>query len=187
MNGTGEWYIKLINLKQKDGYKFMYKNYFPSLCRFSSRLTNLPNESEDLVQDLFLRLWKSKITFPTEKALASYLYLAVKNASLNLLRDRARKQSVETINLKQLKELESDSVGIQQLMIEEEVSRIVYTAINKLTPERKNVILLSLKGLSNQEIAQQIGISINTVKSLKLRTYESLRRDLKPAFCMFFL
>lgn len=184
MSDSCEWYIKLINLKHKDGYKFLYKNYFPSLCRFSSRLTNLPDESEDLVQNIFLRLWKSKITFPSEKAMISYLYLAVKHASLNLIRNRAKMQSIDH---KKIDETESDSFEIHKAMIEEEVSRLVHVAINKLTPERKNVILLSLRGLSNQEIAQQIGISINTVKTLKLRTYRSLRRELKPAFCMFFM
>jgi len=187
MGNTVSWYIKLINLKNKDGYKYLYKNYYPSLCRFSSLLIGNLEESKDLVQECFIRLWRSDAKFENEKALSAYLYLSVKNAGLNVLRQRVKMRKASEEDLKKLEELELDSKNIQQIMIEEEVSRLVYEAVNKLSPERRNVILLALEGLTNQEIAQQIGISTNTVKSLKLRTYQTLRKDLEPAFCMFFL
>ena len=187
MSVACNWFVQLINLKKKDGYKYLYTNYYPSLCRFSVRITQNLSESEDLVQDCFVKLWKGKVTFETEKAMVSYIYTSVRNASLNVIRDRARRKGEPGQDRTHLDTLEFNGASIQQIMIEEEVARLVYAAINKLSPERKSVIMLALDGLSNQEIARHIGISINTVKSLKLRTYRTLRKELEPAFCMFFM
>nr|WP_319571153.1 sigma factor [uncultured Draconibacterium sp.] len=63
MNVSGDHVLELVNLKRKDGFKYLYDYFFPSLCRFSYRITKSLSESEDIIQELFVRLWKSDVKF----------------------------------------------------------------------------------------------------------------------------
>ncbi|MDX8338937.1 RNA polymerase sigma factor [Draconibacterium sp. IB214405] len=182
MNASDDHVIELVNLKRKDGYKYLYDYFFPSLCRFSYRITNCLSESEDIIQELFVKLWNSDVKFNSKSALISYLYLSAKNASLNALRNSGRKRTADGVELSLLEKVENGDPSIQQIMIEEEVHRQIYNAIYELSPERRKIILLSMQGFTNSEIAKIAGISINTVKSLKLRSYGILRTSLRPAF-----
>ena len=171
--------IKKINLKKLEGYKYLYDNYYPSLCNFSSRFFKQKSDAEDVVQDVILNLWKSSSNFNSIKALTAYLYNSVKNASLNAIRNDAKWADIDISNHNDLKNLRINEKSVLQVIIEEEYYRQIYVAINKLSPERKNVILLSMDGLTNKEIAEKAGISVNTVKTLKLKAYRFLRTELE--------
>ena len=85
--------------------------------------------------------------------------------------------------------LKTEEKSIQDVLIEEEYYRQIHLAINRLTPERKKVILSFMEGLSNKEIAQRAGVSINTVKTLKFKAYCFLRQELEVPvyFSLIFL
>jgi len=187
MMTSGEQILHLVNLKKLDGFQYLFENFYPTLCRFSYRITGSRTESEDLVQNFFMKLWNSDVQFHSHKAMISYFYQSVKNSSLNVVRNQRKFSDFTEGAYEMLDRLESKERTMQQTMIEEETYRLVYAAINKLSPERKQVMMLSLEGHTNTEIAEISGISINTVKSLKLRSYRSLRKELQPAFCMFFM
>lgn len=182
MNVSNDHVLELVNLKSKEGFKYLYDYFFPSLCRFSYRITKCLSESEDIVQELFVRLWKSDVKFPSERALVSYLYISAKNASLNAIRNAEKAKKAEKAEMNELEKIDNGDISFQQIMIEEEVHRQVYTAIYELSPERRNIILLSMQGFTNSEIAKIKGISINTVKTLKIRSYRVLRDSLRPTF-----
>lgn len=178
--------IDLINLKKADGYKYLYDNFYSSLCSFSSKILNNSSQSEDLVQEVFIRLWKSKSSFPNLKALTAFLFISVKNASLNYQRNNFGKIKLNITDETIWNEIEIDDKSVIQLIIEEEYYRQVYAAINKLSPKRRNVLLLSMEGLSYKEIADKTGISVNTVKTLKQNAYKFLREELEYPVLLFF-
>lgn len=171
--------IEQINLKELEGYKYLYDNYYSSLCNFASKFFKQKTDAEDVVQDVILNLWKSNSNFNSIKALTAYLYNSVKNASLNAIRNDAKWADIDISNHSDVKNLRINEKSVQQVIIEEEYYRQIYVAINKLSPERKNVILLSMDGLTNKEIAEKAGISVNTVKTLKLKAYRFLRNELE--------
>lgn len=172
-----------INQKKLTGYEFIYKKYYAVLCSFCTRFSIQNANAEDIVQDVILSLWKSDSKFNSFKALASYLYNSVRNASLNALRNS--KMSMADVSNEHFQSLMTDNKSILDLMIEEEYFRQIHIAIRSLTPERKRIILLFMKGLTNKEIAERIGISINTVKTLKIKAYRDLREKLKlPALLL---
>lgn len=179
MDYSEEIIIKQINLNKIEGYKYLYDNYYSSLCNFSSRFFKQKANSEDVVQDVFLKLWKSNARFNSIKALTSYLYLSVKNASLNAIRNDSKLSDIDISNNSDVQSLRIEDKSIEQTLIEEEYCRQIYNAIGKLSVERKNVILLSMEGLANKEVAEKAGISINTVKTLKLKSYRFLRNELE--------
>ena len=134
-----------------------------------------------------MRLWKGDSTFDSIKALASFLYLSVKNASLNATRNRAKWSGNDVFDDEDFINLKIEEKTIEQLLIEEEFYRQIYVAINKLSRERKEVILLSMEGYTNKEIADKTGVSVNTVKTLKLKAYRLLRDTLEPSALAFLL
>lgn len=71
--------------------------------------------------------------------------------------------------------------------VQEELIRQIYVFIEELPEERKKIILLSLKGHSGNEIAEILGISINTVKTQKNRCFKYLREKLKDSVLLFLI
>ena len=177
--------IEQINLKKKEGYKFLYDTYYSSLCNFSSNFLNQKATAEDVVQDVIMNLWRGDANFNSEKALTAYLYNSVKNASLNAIRNNTKWSGIDISNINESGSLRIKDKTIQQIIIEEEYYRQIYVAISKLSPERKKVIMLSMKGLTNQKIADKSGVSVNTIKTLKLKAYRFLRTELElPALLL---
>ncbi len=177
--------IGLINKKKLEGYKYLFDCYYPSLCSYSSRFLNYKSDSEDIVQDVFLRLWKSKAKFNSTTALSSYLYNSVKNACLNAIRNNSKMSDISIDEIKDNNILKIDDKSVEQIIIEEEYYRQIYVTINKISPQRKNIILLSMEGFTNKEIANKTGVSINTVKTLKLKAYRFLKEELKLVLFVF--
>ncbi len=171
--------INLINRKKSEGYKYLFDHYYFSLCSYSLRFVKNKQDAEDIVQDVFLRLWKGTAKFDTSSSLKAFLYLSVKNASLNHLRYLAKFLN-EGFDGKHTLDIQLEVTSVEQILIEEEYFRHIYLGICKLSPERKKIILLSMKGLANKEIAQSLGVSINTIKTLKRKAYQFLRCELSP-------
>ena len=179
MKQSDDLYIEQINLKKPGSYKYLYDNYYSALCSFASRFFNQQKDTQDIVQDVFLKLWKSNSTFNSSKALTSYLYLSVKNATLNVIRNDSKWSGIDISDNADTHDLRVEDKTIDQIIIEEEFYRYIYVAINKLSPERERVILLSMEGLSNKEISGEMGISVNTVKTLKLKAFRFLRGEIE--------
>ncbi|WP_066220096.1 RNA polymerase sigma factor [Formosa haliotis] len=152
-------------------FKGIFDRLFPHLCLLASRILKSEAKGKDVAQEAFVKLWERDTEeFKNEKALQAYLYVLVKNASISQLR-KENKVSSTTLD-------EGLSVGQQSFLNEilrEETYKLLYDAIQELSPQAEQVVQLALKGLSNQEIADQLNISINSVKTVKKRAYAKLR------------
>ena len=177
-----------INQKELIGYKYIYDKYYASLCSFCTRFSIQKTDAEDIVQDVILSLWRSRSKFNSFKALTTYLYCSIKNASLNTLRKNSKMSVLDIADCFQ--DLQNNAKSIQDILIEEEYYRQIHVAINNLNPKRKEVILLAMKGLTNKEIAKSVEVSINTIKTLKVKAYQALRQELEGSvflLLIFFL
>lgn len=169
-------------LKKGDvvGFKLFFESFYSSLCLFANKYLKDKDISLDIVQDAFLYLWNKNADFQSLNAAKSYLYQYVKNRSLNYLRDKDLRQRLELQNLQ-------SETFFRDSLIEEETFKIISDAIRTLPPQGHRVIELSLDGFKNQEIADQLNISINTVKTIKLRAFAALRTELKYNIFVFFM
>lgn len=163
-----------------DAFKIFFESFYPSLCLFANRYLNDEDASLDMAQDAFVFLWTRNLDFPSFDSAKSYLFKYVKNRSLNYLRD---KQSRARLNL----EIVAADTYFHEGVIEEETYSIIYRAILLLPPQSQKVMLLSLDGLKNAEIAQELGISINTVKTIKLRAFRVLKKNIHPGIFTLFV
>lgn len=162
--------------------KLLFNNYFPTLCLFSERILKDSDSAKDVVQDVFIKLLASDSTFENEKAIKAYLYVLTKNSSLDSI--KKNRNSTQSISEELLSYSENDFL---EDVVKEETFRQLDVAIKELGTQSQNVIKLTMNQLSNQEIAEELDISINTVKTLKLRAYKRLRELLGHQFMAIIL
>ena len=141
--------------------------------------------SKDIVQNVFIKIWEDKVEFKNKKAVKSYLYTAVKNKSLDYLKSK-NYTSTEYLSLVKMEQLESNSFFMREVVVLE-ASAIIEKAIDTLPNRCAQIIRLSAKNFSNDEIAKKLGISINTVKSQKKTAYRRLKPILKGHFTLIAL
>lgn len=155
----------------KSNFKQIFEQYFAGLVGFANSYVDDVSLSEDLVQEVFVTLWEKQDEYQNIQALKVYLYRAVRNKCLNYIKHEQVKKNYQK---EVLPKLETEEFFLDQVL-SEEVSRMLYKFIEELPTQRQQIIRYSLLGLKNPEIADIMGIKINTVKSHKLNAYKQLR------------
>jgi RNA polymerase sigma-70 factor (ECF subfamily) len=161
---TTKYYIN------KHSFEYLFKEYYQALCSFARQFIEDKDICEDAVQDAFAALWDIKDGFKEEKLVKYYLYNAVRNKCLNLIRHEKVKARYQK---------ESVVPTIDEAVIEAGVFAPVYKALKELTTQECNVMMGVMHGHTNQEIADDLKVSVNTIKTLRQRAYKTLRERLK--------
>lgn len=179
MNSEKEIINKLNNRNTKTLKEF-FVDFYPSLCVFTKKYISETDVVEDIAQEAFLVYWERKLKFDDIKVLKGFLYRTARNKSLNHIKLKGLRQEIINSN-KDKDEL------LYELVLEEETYRIIYKAIENLPTQSKRIIELSMKGYKNPEIAEELNVSVNTIKTLKGNAYKTLREKLKDHVFILFL
>lgn len=164
----------------KKEYKVLFDTYYSPLCNFANKYLSDYDACKDVVQEVFIKLWNTQLRFKNENSLKPYLYKAVKNKALDVIKSKAY-SSKRPLSETELWVLESDSYFTREVILEES-SRRIQVAVNSLPFKCKQIIDLSINGYKNDEISKELSISINTVKAQKRIAYGKLRVLLKGAY-----
>ncbi len=170
--------VKSFNKGNEESYIDLFEMMYAPLCQFCEKYVINRALAEDIVQEIFVKLFEGALKFDSFLLLKVYLYRCVKNASLNHLK---KYDTVNTCNSDNLHEKSTES-NFLTAMLEQEVIVELHKAVGELTDKRREIIELSLAGLSNVEIADNLSVSINTIKTQKKIAYSDLRMLLKPAY-----
>lgn len=158
-------------------FEKLFDRHHKKLYLFLYRLLNSKEDAEEIVQDTFIKIWEKRAEFIEGYPFESFLFKIAKNAFLNLNRKRVNRKIVES-HLEFLTEITSGSTD--EYVIFNETKAIVNTIIDNLPPKRKEIFLLRrIEGLSRQEIADKLDISIITVDSQLLKANKYLKEELK--------
>jgi RNA polymerase sigma-70 factor (ECF subfamily) len=167
----------LINEFQKGdphAFTYFFQLHYRPLCYFASQLVGNQQDAEDIVKDTYVKLWQKHPDFATPQNIKAFLYITTRNACLNFLRHVQVKESSRK-ELLYLEEEKGQELIVNQ-MIRAELMQEIYTEIEKLPEKRRMVFKLAyLEGLKNDEIADQMHISIHTVKEHKGKALQFLR------------
>jgi RNA polymerase sigma-70 factor (ECF subfamily) len=124
-----------------------------------------------MVQEVFISCWEKRKDFDHINALKSFLYTSVRNKCLNHLKHQAVQKKHEN---SLVYELESDHQFASHV-IEEEVFNQLHAEIRDLPKSAQEIMMLALNGLKNQDIADELNISLNTVKTQKKIAYSKIK------------
>ncbi len=163
-----------INGKDERCWEQLYTSCYAAMCVYVESIVKDMDSSKDIVQDLLVNLWHSDVQFASSKELMGYLYKSLYHNSLVYIRNKKKRASIlDKID----KEKEEEDFAKDFLLdtVQEEIVRLLYLHIGDLPRMRKQIIKLSISGFSGKEIADKLGISVNTVKVQKNKSIKYLR------------
>lgn len=177
----------LFKLRAGDEKAFgtVFKEFYPGLCYFATRLIGDDAVAEEIVQDVLYKLWQKHGDFESLLAIKAFLYISTRNASLNYM-DKERRKALR------IEEFQADVDEFEEPVINEmiytEVLNSLRLEINNLPDQCSKIIkMIFEEGLKPQEIADQMGITVSTVYNQKLRGVSLLRKRLSNSSLEFVL
>ncbi|MEG0796554.1 MAG: sigma-70 family RNA polymerase sigma factor [Odoribacter sp.] len=165
-------------------FEVIFRQYYKTLVSFSMRYGLKDLEAEDVAIETLQHIWEIRKEIKSAAALHSLLFIAVKNRALNLLRNIKNQERIVKVQ----EEEKEEEIFYDRLM-EEEMCRILDQAIGRLPAQCQQVVLSLLGGKSTAEIALEMQISINSVRTYKMRAIDLLRSILRdtPLVLLIFL
>lgn len=181
-----------INQGDPATFQQLYAQYYTALCVYARRFTRSKEIAEEVVQEVFLKLWEHQGRLSISGSLKSYLYTAVRNQCLDHLKHLQVVHKFDEYYSHLLKEAEDLYIFSQEsgdaIMIANELEKSVSEAIDSLPEQCKKIFKLSrFDGLKNKDIADKLGVTINTVQRQMSIALEKLRVTLKKYFTLFLL
>lgn len=172
-------------------FREFYFRYKERLWHYAFHLLKSEEESDDIIQEVFIRFWEMRAFIDPELSISSFLYTMTKNRILNYFRDmdvEAQKKKALVLKLP----VETDSIEDQ--LIFSEYKKILTDAIEQLPPQRQRIFNMSrIENKPHKEIAAQLDISVSTVQehiseSLRfIKSYFLKHTDLSLSLLIFML
>jgi len=171
---------KHIKRGDKEAFNSFFESFYPSVFVFAFKFVRQKDIAEDIAQDAFVQFWKASSRTNPVKSAKAFIYTTARNACINYLRHKRFCDDALSCQI-------SYNDLSYELIIEEETYSGLYRSIDSLSPRMKEIILLSLQGNRNNEIANKLDISINTVKTLKKNAYRDLKLKLSDQAILLFV
>lgn len=168
----------------EEAYEILFAKHFVKLCLYAGHFLGNDQEAREIVEDFFCDLWINCETINIQSDLKAYLYRSIHNRCLKYLRhQKVRQKYIESRQYvftdRGILEPVSEDVP-EALFIIRELQDKVAVAIEALPPECRKIFMLKrFDDLSYNEIAERLGISVNTVKTQMTRALQKLRESLK--------
>lgn len=167
--------LEKLKLGDSSAYKELFDLYYMPLSIYSLKYCDSFELAEDIVQDLFIKFWDEKIYLKLEQSISSYLFKAVKNNSLQAIK-KQNKYFFEEIEDQVNVLMEEEYLDMEFL---EKEKKKLYKEIEALPLKSKEVfIAIVLENQKYKEVALELGVSVNTVKTHYSRALKQLRNSL---------
>jgi len=164
-------------IRTKEDFELLFKTNYSFLCSYANSFLKDIEMSEDVVQEVMFKVWSGKETLNIETSVRSYLFRAVRNGCMNVLKHREIRSAFQVYHENSVQESHRSQ---EEELMGTELEQKIREAIDKLPAERRKVFLYSrYDGLSYLQIAGKLGISVKTVENQMGMALKSLRRELK--------
>lgn len=169
--------VRRIRAGDERALETVFRAHYAGMASFVQRFVHSPDLAEELVQDVFFKLWSKREQLAEIETFRTYLFRAARNTALNYLR-RAKLER----RWREEQGTDDDpptTFAADDETVEQEVATAVKEAINRLPPRCREIFLLSRDGgLTYAEIARSLEISVKTVETQMGRALKSLRASL---------
>jgi RNA polymerase sigma-70 factor, ECF subfamily len=170
-----------------DAFSYLVQKYRRPLVGFMYRLCHNPANAEELAQEVFLRVYRSRLTYEPSAKFSTWLYRIATNLAVNYARDTRHERPENTVRLDEpdqetgtTPDLADDSLSAEEQLLKRERMAAIRAKVNAL-PERQRLAVMMHKyqQMDYRQIAAVMKMSESATKSLLFRAYETLREQLK--------
>ncbi len=177
--------VALLQQGDETCLRLAFDHYYKSLCLYATRYLLSYDDIEDIVQSVFISLWRNHKGKPFEGSARSYLFGAVTKAALKRMEESQRYFFVD---LEHVTDSLMDELLADSEQDRDNINRKLTQAVEAL-PERSREVLqrIIFQNLSHKEVAQQMGISVHTVRNHYVYALTILRKRLGDKMLLFLL
>jgi len=183
MNISDNLLVEQLKKGSEKAFDSLYRFYYPGLCLFGKKYVNDLETAEEIVQDVFIKIWERRENLIPETLFKTYLYTSVRNGCIDFLRkqkvrDNYSKDFIHTNEATTTEEETDDLYLINQIK----------QAIDRLPKQRKKIVKMNRYfGLKYKEIAEKLNISPKTVENQMGIALKQLREALKDIMTLIIL
>ena len=159
--------------------KVLHDRYYYQLFLYAKKISNHPSILDEAVSDCFIKLWTRRKELLIERSVKSYLFLMLRNGMIDMLRSKKHSISFEDRAVPDLPD--------EDMHNELDRYALLYNAINKLPDQRRRILELAVyESFTYAQIAENLNITVNTVKTQMGRAYRFLKEELDPKSMQLF-
>ncbi|MGB6386778.1 MAG: RNA polymerase sigma factor [Terriglobales bacterium] len=176
-----------VKTGDESAFSYLVQKYRRPMVGFMYRLCHNPSTAEELAQEVFLRVYRSRTTYEPSAKFTTWLYRIATNLAVNHARDTRHERVENTVRLDEpdqetgtTPDLADESLTAEEQILKRERLAAIRSKVNAL-PERQReaVIMHKYQQMDYREIAGVLKLSESATKSLLFRAYETLREQLK--------
>ena len=185
MELKNEQIASLLVVRDEAAFELVFKTHYKNLYAYALTILKDEDEAEEIVQQVFFKLWERSEQLNIDGPIAAYLYRAVHNESLNFLKHQKVKQAHR---LHVAYNMKNKSEQPQTKMISKELENKFREALNELPEQCRTVFQLSrFENMKYKEIAEKLQISVKTVENHMGKALKLLRTQLIDFLPLLFL
>lgn len=157
----------------------LFHQHHKNLCRYALRFTQCTHTAEEIVSEVFFKLWKNREHLQAISSPYGYLVFATRNACIDYLRTKNRRSCIAG-ELSQ--DYQANDASPSELLIGSETQRLIERALEALTPHSRQIFLMNRDSkMTYSEIAAALDLSVKTVEAHMRRSLKTLRERLLSA------
>lgn len=170
--------LERLQNDDRHALELLFKTHYAPLCRFAKNILKDKDQAEDMVQEVFLKIWDKRHALKVSSSLKAYLFMAVKNHCLNTLKLNERKNWLD-------EDMENDALlsnnEVESKLNAKHLNEKIQQAIELLPEKCKLTFQLSRhEEMSYKEIAELMNVSVKTVENQMGKALTFLRKNLLP-------
>jgi RNA polymerase sigma-19 factor, ECF subfamily len=161
----------------ESAFRIVFDHYRDAIYAFALKVTRHGSIAEEIVQDVFVKIWINRTGLADIRNFADFLYIIARNHTFNSLRSLARERK---LNIDSTADLQITGVSTEAIIVQRDYDRLLLQAVAQLPPQQRLVYTLGRQqGLSREEIAAQLNIAPGTVKVHMAQALKTLREYFK--------
>jgi RNA polymerase sigma-70 factor (ECF subfamily) len=173
--------------KTREGYEQLFNDHYSRMVSYAFNFLKEQEASEEVVQEVFYQLWINRNKTEIKTAISSYLYRAVRNRCINMIKHIEIRENYKQFNSNEIEKANADFTD--DLTIDE-LDKKIRSAIDKMPLHRKKIFLMSrYEEMTYKEIAEKMGLSKKTIENQMGKALQFMRTELKdylPLIMIFF-
>ena len=177
--------FKEVSEGNERAFRIIYNRYYQRMYSFAGKVVKSPHVAEEIVQEVFIRLWEQRELLCEVKNPDNYVFIVIRNHTYNYLRAAAREQNRREKLWEALQQRAADeSTSLEA----EEAEQFLEKLLAKLSPQQRKIFRMSREdGFSHQQIAEELHLSKDTVKKHVANSLKIFKAHLKNFVQLLFL